>query len=100
LPEQERILLRRLSVFGGPFTLDSAVAVAGCAVDRTDIVEGIANLVTKSLICANIDGTDVQYRLLNITQAYASHKLSQSGELQATLRRHATHQKGLQRSPQ
>jgi predicted ATPase len=38
LPETERVVLRRLSVFAGAFTLDSAIAVAGDA--DTDVVDG------------------------------------------------------------
>src|SRR5262249_7469755 len=54
LPEDERVLLRRFSVFTGTFTLDSASAVAADA--KTDVVEGVASLVAKSLVSADVGG--------------------------------------------
>jgi predicted ATPase/DNA-binding winged helix-turn-helix (wHTH) protein len=76
LPESERALLRRLSIFAGAFTLDTAVALAGD--DDRDMIDGIANLVAKSLISADVRGSVVHYRLLNTTRAYARRKLSES----------------------
>jgi predicted ATPase/DNA-binding winged helix-turn-helix (wHTH) protein len=89
LPESERVVLRRLSTFAGPFTLGSAVAVAGD--DDIDVIEAVANLVTKSLLSADIGGTAVQYRLPDTTRAYALQKLIESGRFQDYARRHALH---------
>ena len=51
LPETERRLLRRLGVFAGGFTVDSAAAVmADAGLDAATVTDCIANLVTKSLI--------------------------------------------------
>jgi predicted ATPase len=81
LPEAERALLRRLSVFTNAFTLmDAVAALAGG--DSTDMMDGIANLVAKSLISADAGGAVVQYRLLDTTRAYAQRKLIESDELQ------------------
>src|SRR5262249_8237542 len=90
LPEDERVLLRRLSVFSSVFTLDSA-----CAVANSDVVEGVANLVAKSLVSADVGGAVVQYRLLDTTRAYAMQKLSESGEFEDYVRRHAEHHRVL-----
>ncbi len=95
LPEHERLVLRRLSVFAGAFTLDSAIAVAGD--DDTDIVEAIANLVTKSLVSADVTQSVVQYRLLDSTRSYATQKLVASGELDVYVQRHAQHHRDLLR---
>ena len=89
LPESERVVLRRLAVFAGAFTLESAIAVAGD--DSTDIVDGVANLVAKSLISADVGEAVVQYRLLDTTRAYAMQKLVESGEAEAYARRRARH---------
>jgi predicted ATPase/DNA-binding winged helix-turn-helix (wHTH) protein len=89
LPEVERVTLRRLSVFVGGFTLESAVALAGD--DAADFVEALANLVAKSLVSADVGGSIAQYRLLDTTRAYAMQKLTESGELQDYARRHAVH---------
>jgi predicted ATPase len=89
LPEVERIVLRRLSVFAGVFTLSSAIAVAGAT--DTDVVEAVANLVAKSLVSADVGGAVVQYRLLDTTRAYAVHKLTETGEFADYARRHAQH---------
>ncbi|WP_407179838.1 ATP-binding protein [Bradyrhizobium sp. STM 3562] len=93
LPEQERIVLRRLSVFVGAFTLDVALGVSGFDMDSSVVIDSIANLVAKSLVSADVTGANVQHWLLDITRAYASQKLSQSGELETVLRRHAMHRR-------
>jgi predicted ATPase/DNA-binding winged helix-turn-helix (wHTH) protein len=90
LPECERIVLSRLSLFAGIFDLASAVSVAGY--DDTEVIDAIANLVSKSLVSAEMSGTAVQYRLLNTTRAYAFRKLSESGDFENYTRRHAQHQ--------
>jgi predicted ATPase len=89
LPEAERSVLRRLSLFAGAFTLESATAVAGD--DSTDVVDGVANLVAKSLVSADVSGPIVQYRLLDTTRAYALQKLIEIEEFEDLARRHAEH---------
>jgi predicted ATPase/DNA-binding winged helix-turn-helix (wHTH) protein len=96
LPEQERIILRRLSIFAGMFTLESASAVAqGPGVSGAEVIEGVANLVAKSLVSADIGSAVVRYRLLDTTRAYALQKLTENGELEAIARRHAEHYRDL-----
>jgi hypothetical protein len=85
--------LRRLSVFVGAFTLDSARAVA--ADGNVDVVEAVANLVAKSLLSADVGGAVVEYRLLDTTRAYALQKLTESGEFETQVRRHAEHHRDL-----
>lgn len=92
LPMAERIILRRLAVFVSSFTLDCACTVAVCpGLAAVDIVNGIANLVAKSLIAAETRGSVVHYRLFDTTRAYARAKLIESGEAAQVSRRHAEH---------
>ena len=89
LPEDERVVLRRLAVFAGAFTLESAIAVAGD--DDAGVMEAVANLVAKSLVSADVSGPIVRYRLLDTTRAYAMQKLIEAGESEDYGRRHARH---------
>ncbi|SDS45029.1 ATP-binding protein [Bradyrhizobium canariense] len=78
LSEQERIILRRLSILKGDFTLDQATAAAlSDDVEPSGITDSVASLVAKSLISADISGTKTSYRLLETTRAYALDKLRQ-----------------------
>ena len=90
LPEPERVVLRRLSLFVGSFTLAAARAVVASAeLTPSEVVEGIANLVAKSLVSANSDTGTMRYRLLDTTRAYALEKLDESGERERLARHHA-----------
>jgi predicted ATPase/DNA-binding winged helix-turn-helix (wHTH) protein len=92
LPENERVVLRRLSVFVGAFVLESAIAVVGDDEgSQTNIAADIGNLVAKSLVSVETSGQSVQYRLFDSMRAYTRQKLEQSGEAAALLRRHAQH---------
>ena len=90
LREPERVVLRRLAIFAGGFTLEAANAVAvGDEIAASDVVDCVANLVAKSLVTADADGTRLHYRLLETTRAYALQKLEESGERAVCARRHA-----------
>ncbi len=96
LPEPERVLLRRLAVFAGDFTPESASVVASDAgTAGSAVFDHIASLVAKSLVSADIGGDIVHYRLLDTTRAYALEKLIASGEYEAFARRHAEHYRDL-----
>jgi non-specific serine/threonine protein kinase len=90
LPEAERLLLRRLAIFPAGFTPDAVVAVMNDSGPRvTAITDGIANLVTKSLVMLDKSEAGTRWYLLETTRAYALEKLSDSGEAQQTARRQA-----------
>jgi len=90
LPEAERTILRRLSVFAGSFTLHSVNAViAGSGILGPEVVESLANLVAKSLVSADVGGAVAQYRLLDTTRAYALEKLTENSEHGTLAHRHA-----------
>ena len=92
LPEEERRLLRCLAVFPAGFTLDAALALM-CETDGNEfsVMDGIMELVAKSLV--TFDGTEgsSRWRLLETIRAYALQKLAESGEIEEAQRRHATY---------
>lgn len=90
LPNLERLILRRLSVFVGVFTLEAALSVAaGNGVDESQVLDATASLVAKSLVTADTCGPPTRYRLLDMTRAYVFEKLAESGEVDEVARRHA-----------
>jgi predicted ATPase/DNA-binding winged helix-turn-helix (wHTH) protein len=92
LSDIERIVFRRIAPFVGHFTLEGAHYVAGeLGSSDGEIFDAIAGLVEKSLLTTRIDETQVLYRLLDTTWAYALEKLEQHNELNAMLLRHAQH---------
>ena len=90
LPAAERIVLRRISVFVGAFTLDAAIAVASTTEQDTDtVMQALANLVAKSLLILEERPCRTRYRLLETTRVYALAKLLASEEAPQVVRRHA-----------
>jgi len=86
LSEAERGTLRRLAVFVGPYSLETAQHVVGESLDPAEVTETLAALVEKSLVTL-ITAATVRYRLLDTTRAYAWRKLVDSGEQMKIARR-------------
>ena len=64
------MVLRRLAIFAGGFTLEAATAVAaGAGIAAAEVGACVANLVAKSLIAADVGGALQRYRLLETTRA-------------------------------
>jgi predicted ATPase/DNA-binding winged helix-turn-helix (wHTH) protein len=90
LPETERRLLRRLAVFPGGFTVDSAAAVmADAGLDAPMVTDCIANLVTKSLIALDPTPGVTRWYLLETIRAYALEKLVEHAEADVAAQHHA-----------
>jgi predicted ATPase/DNA-binding winged helix-turn-helix (wHTH) protein len=90
LPESERVVLRRLSVLTGSFTLEAASAIgAGETVATSEIADHIANLVSASLVAAEVGEDTAYYRLLDSTRAFARMKLAETQENNRVCRCHA-----------
>src|SRR5215472_13681625 len=96
LSESERVILRCLAVFAGAFRLEAASSViASREIAPAEVVDGITNLVAKSLVAAEAESVPRLYRLLDTTRAYALQKLDDSGEHEWLARRHAEYYRDL-----
>jgi predicted ATPase len=84
LTDNQRTLARRLSVFAGGFRLDAVEAVCG---DDLDVLDGIDELVAKSLV--TFDPTTARYRLLEPIRQYLAERLDETGATKAIQRAHA-----------
>jgi non-specific serine/threonine protein kinase len=89
LSPSEQVLLRRLSVFAGGWTLEAAEQVAPSA-EAADVPELLTGLVDKSLVqvAAASDLDEPRYWLLETVRQYAGERLSAAGELEDTRARH------------
>ena len=96
LSEPERVILRRLAVFAGTFSLEAAEAVVTSPeLAAPAVVDGLFSLVAKSLVTREGEGTVTRYRLLETTRDYAREKLDEASERQPLARRHAEYYRDL-----
>jgi predicted ATPase/DNA-binding SARP family transcriptional activator/DNA-binding CsgD family transcriptional regulator len=91
LPEPERALFRRLSVFAGSWTLGAAEEVCpGAGLRRGEVLDLLPRLVDKSLVVAGTrEGTAPRYRMLEPVRQYALELLDESGEEEQVRKLHA-----------
>jgi predicted ATPase/DNA-binding SARP family transcriptional activator len=104
LAAPERVLLRRLSVFTGGFTLEAAEAVcadevgsgedsallsSACCLLPADVLDLLTQLVERSLVGVARRDSATRYVLLETTRAYAWERLQEAGEEAQRRRRHA-----------
>jgi predicted ATPase/DNA-binding winged helix-turn-helix (wHTH) protein len=101
LPEAEKLVLRRLAVLAGEFTMETAIALgSGDEKPAADIVDTTTGLIEKSLVATDLSGNVVHYRLLSTTRAYALEKLKLSGEEESAALCHAVYFRDLARKAQ
>ena len=89
LTEPERLLLARLSVFGGGWTVEAAEAV--CVADdiaEFELLDLLSRLADKSLVQVEDADSEVRYRLLESLREYSQGKLGQSGQTEPWRARH------------
>jgi predicted ATPase/class 3 adenylate cyclase len=89
LTAEEQAVFRRLAVFAGGCTLDSAEAVA-IPDGELDIFDGLEQLVEHNLIRQAV-GTagEPRFAMLETIREYGLERLSESGEADGVRRRHA-----------
>ncbi len=90
LSDNERLALRRLSLFRTSFTVDQAISLFETSgIGASHAMTALANLVDKSLVLT-VSGRDAPaFRLLDSTRAYGLEKLSHSGEFDTAADSHA-----------
>ena len=92
LSETERMVLRRLAVFVGHFTLDAALEVTtSTPLDRSTVLGAIDSLVAKSMLATQPIGAMMRYRLLDATRAHALENQTDDTERTETAVRHAAY---------
>ena len=81
LSENERLLLRRLAVFAGGWTLELAEQTCSDeTIDQYEVMDMLGKLVDKSLVAVYESVTGTRYRILETVRQYAREKLFESGE--------------------
>jgi predicted ATPase/class 3 adenylate cyclase len=94
LTEDERLLLCRLSVFSGGWTLEAAeVVCAGEGIESYDVLELLNQLVNKSLVALveHTQSGETRYRMLETIRQYAQEKLLKVGGSEAIHDNHLAH---------
>jgi predicted ATPase len=87
LSEAQRVLLARLSVFTGAWTLAASEAV-GVVDGDLDAVDTLAALVAQSLVRVDeSDPDEPRFRMLETVRAYAAERLAERSETDATVGR-------------
>ncbi len=90
LTDDEKSLFRRVAVFGGGWTLDAASAICSDeTIEDWAVLDLLQSLVDKSMVVAELSGSEQRYRLLESTRQYAHELLEKSGELEPMQTRHA-----------
>jgi predicted ATPase/DNA-binding SARP family transcriptional activator len=91
LSTEEQILLRRLSVFAGGWTLQAAETIcAGQLIGRRDVLNILSMLVNKSMVELDDREGGARYRLQETMRQYALEKLMQGNETADIYERHLT----------
>jgi non-specific serine/threonine protein kinase len=97
LSEPERIMLQRLSVFGGVFVIQAVESVtSGDGIDEADALDLISKLVDKSWVRVEMGGDGIaRYRLLETTREFARELLDASGHGDTIAERHVDYYFGV-----
>jgi predicted ATPase/DNA-binding CsgD family transcriptional regulator len=86
LEPDDRVLLRRVSVFMKSFTVAAAAQVA--AGERSVVADGLARLAEQSLLVVTASPSGTAYRALETIRQYGMERLTEAGELDDVRLRH------------
>ncbi|HEV2672936.1 MAG TPA: winged helix-turn-helix domain-containing protein [Aliidongia sp.] len=96
LSPAEQVVLRRLSVFAGGYTLAAAEAIVpGGSLSGAAVANLMASLVDKSLIMSHASEGHARYELLETVRVFAADKLDHARETAQLARAHAHYYRGL-----
>ncbi|MBI1742495.1 tetratricopeptide repeat protein [Candidatus Acetothermia bacterium] len=83
LTEKERVLLRRLSVFVGGWTLDAAEYVCSAeGIKKFEVLDLLTHSVDKSLVLVQGQNGESRYKMLETVRQYAREKLRESADVE------------------
>ncbi len=92
LSGEQAAAFRRLAVFAGGWTIESAMAVVGAGQhDGIDIASRLAELVERSMLVAEGSARSPRLRMLEAQRIYALEKLRACGEYERYAAAHARH---------
>jgi predicted ATPase/class 3 adenylate cyclase len=91
LNAEERLLLERLSVFRGGWSVEGAQAVASDGrLDKYEVFDNLEHLVDKSLVTVAFDAAGrARHGMLESVRHYATERLAEAGTGEALRQRHA-----------
>jgi predicted ATPase/class 3 adenylate cyclase len=90
LTEDDRVLLRRLSIFAGGWTVGRAIRIVGDGdepLDEVELLDRLTRLVDRSLVIVD-RGASTRFRMLETIRQYAREKLIAAGEVERLADRH------------
>jgi predicted ATPase len=86
LSPDEQVLLARLAVFAGGFTLDAVEGVCG---EGIDVLDTLSALVEHSLVTPSASfGAAPRFRMFEMIRAFAHDRLAESGQMAELCDRH------------
>jgi predicted ATPase/class 3 adenylate cyclase len=89
LPDAERSLFARLSVFSGGWSLAAAEGVTEPDTLTLDALDGLSSLLDKSLIRADEPNGHPRFSMLETIREFGQEQLAAAGELEDIRRRHS-----------